>query len=109
MHQNQRTPEVKGGAIEYALVDETRLEDREVGGPKLDMAGMGQIWTRAAQSWICCFKAGYGRVKSGYGRSKLDNNTTLIDNPLVDDPLKDPSYVEPGISTPQKTLPELTN
>src|SRR5208337_1081225 len=34
------------------------------------------------------------------GGSELDDNTTLIDNPLEDDPLKDPSYVEPGVPNP---------
>jgi hypothetical protein len=38
--------------------------------------------------------------------SKLDNNTTLIENPLVDDLLKDPSYVEPGVSTPLTNTPK---
>jgi hypothetical protein len=99
-------PEVKGGAIEYALVDETRLENREVGDPNPDMVSGPNPDQGGPVSDMGDPKPDMPGPNPDMGGPNLDNNTTLIENPLVDDPLKDPSYVEPGLPDNQKHTPE---
>src|ERR1017187_3935631 len=94
-----RETESKRGVIEYALVDETRLNDADEGGSKLDMGG-------GAEPDATVSNLDETISKLDMTVSKLDNNTTLIENPLVDDLLKDPSYVEPGVSTPLTNTPK---
>jgi hypothetical protein len=101
-----KAPEVKGSAIEYALVDETRLDNREVGGPKLDMGGGSNLDEGGPVLDMGDPKSDMPGPNPDMGGPNLDNDTTLIENPLVDDPLKDPSYVEPGLPDNQKHTPE---
>jgi hypothetical protein len=101
-----KASEVKGGAIEYALVDETRLENREVGGPKLDMGGGSNLDEGGPVLDMGGPKLDMPGPNSDMGGPNLDNNTTLMENPLVDDPLKDPSYVEAGLPDPVSHSPK---
>ena len=107
-----RETESKRGVIEYALVDETRLDDAEEGGSKLDMgagaepdATVSNLDESVSKLDMTVSKPDLTVSNLDMTVSKLDNNTTLIDNPLKDDPLKDPSYVEPGVSTPPTNTP----
>ena len=98
--------EDKGGAIEYALVDEVRLTDAEKGGSKLDM-GCGPKPDEGGQCWIWVVpKLDMPGSNPDMGISNLDNNTTLIDNPLVEPCLKDPGYVDPGLPNPISNTPK---
>ena len=93
-------PEGRGGAIQYAVVDETRLANAEGSGSKLDMGGGPNLDEGGPVLDMGGPKLDMPGPNLDMGGPNLDNNTTLIDNPLKDDPLKDPSYVEPGASNP---------
>jgi hypothetical protein len=107
-----RETESKRGVIEYALVDETRLNDAEEGGSKLDMGGgaepdatVSNLDETISKLDMTVSKPDLTVSKLDMTVSKLDNNTTLIDNLLKDDLLKDPGYVEPGVSSPPTSTP----
>ena len=108
-----RETESKRGVIEYALVDETRLNDAEEGGSKLDKgagtepdAPVSNLDETISKLDMTVSKPDLTVSNLDMTVSKLDNDTILIENPLVDDPLKDPSYVEPGLPDNQKHTPE---
>jgi hypothetical protein len=108
-----RETESKRGVIEYALVDETRLNDAEEGGSKLDMGGgaepdatVSNLDETISKLDMTVSKPDLTVSNLDMTVSKLDNNTTLIDNLLKDDPLKDPSYVERGVSNPPTNTPK---
>jgi DNA-binding transcriptional regulator YhcF (GntR family) len=97
-----KEPEVKGGATQYALVDEERLAVEERGGPISDMGGGPNLDEGGPVSDMGGPKSDMPGPNPDMGGPISDNNTTLIENPLKDDPLKDPSYVERGLPDNQK-------
>jgi hypothetical protein len=101
-----QAPEDKGGAIQYALVDEARLEQAEKGGSKLDMVGGPNLDEGGPVLDMGGPKLDMPGPKPDMGGPKLDNNTILIDYPLKDPRLKDPSYVEPGLSNAITNTPK---
>jgi len=93
-------PEVKGGAIEYALVDEKRLDVQEqaarlpitAGGPNPDMVGGPNPDEGGPDSDM-------GDPKSDMPGPNPDNNTILIENLLEEPCLKEPGYLDAALST----------